>query len=151
MLLLSIVVPMLLGRAGLFVTVALGPIGAWSFRQAWLIGRGRIVLSAECLFLDIPEWNHGWLRRGRPVSIRWAAVKGVTWGWVDYNGTAVQEFTVHTKLGNYVLTKSICSQPTRAAEAITRRMRNAQAPEAAEPESGAHSEKTWTQLTPGIR
>lgn len=151
MLLLSTVIPAVAGWAGLLVSLVLGPLGGWALRMAWLIARGRVVLSEEGVLFDIPRWNRGWLRKGIPVSIPWASVRGVTARWVEYTGTAVEEFTVETEQGNHILTRSICSHPERVAEVIERQLQNAPWSEVIAVESQARPRTSGRQLTKAQR
>jgi hypothetical protein len=101
-------------------------VGGWLVTRVPGLIHSRILIDADGMELRIPVWACGMLRKGTPARIAWADVQRLTRTWKIYYPLivipfAVEEFSIHTAKGTFILTKNIIPRPARVMEAIAAR------------------------------
>ncbi|AUB82542.1 hypothetical protein [Candidatus Thiodictyon syntrophicum] len=107
------------------VSVPAGGTGLWLLTRVPRLLRTRVVVDEFGITLRLPVWAGGWLRGERAVQLGWSEIERLTHAYRCYYPMllpmVVDEYTLHTVQGDFMLTRNLCSRPRQIMALIAAR------------------------------
>jgi hypothetical protein len=107
------------------ISLPCGLVGLWMLTRLPGLIRAKIVIDGNDIYLRIPVWASGLLRKGSETRIQWDEILRLTHTIrIHYPfliPMAVEEYTLHTAKGQSTITKNIIPKPERVMAIISAR------------------------------